>query len=252
MGRLHAVTIGHHEDFAALRQTLGGGALPTPGADIRAEWLQKDVPHFRALCEQLDVPVAAGFDEDIKAITAGLSEPGPFLAFAPGDTCPDNHRIEDDGSLRFFDFEFAGFRHALLDAAYFYLPFPTCWCVNRLPEPMVAMMETAYRRALAPGCPSALDDAIFLPALSWACGFWAVTTIHWGLEEALKADGQWGISSGRQRPPVRLGNFCRVAERAGTLPALAETARALARTLRALWEPETDEMPLYPPFRTAN
>lgn len=246
MGRLHAATIGRRAGLDRIRLEL---ANVTAQPEAPLEDYQKQIERFREQCTALGVMPASGFDADVEEVLRALvKESEPFLVFKPGDTCPDNHRLMDDGWARFFDFEFAGFGHALLDAAYFYMPFPTCWCVNRLPDEQIARMETIYRRELASGFPPALDDAVFLPALAAACAYWAMATLAWGMEGALKDDGKWGISTIRQRHPLRLENFAEVTERAGTLPAIAKTCRALAAHLRSLW-PDTEPMPVYPAFR---
>jgi hypothetical protein len=251
LGRMHARTAGRADAYARLRRSLGGreagdGCLTDGGREF-----VEGVGRLRATCGKLGVPVADGFDDEMESVRETLNAPGPFLTFAPGDTCPDNHRILADGSLRFFDFEFAGFRHALLDAAYLYLPFPTCWCVRRVPPALLPRLEAAYRDELARGVPEAADDAVFFPALVRACAYWAVTTLvaAWaaGLESALEKDDRWGLATVRQRHPLRLENVAGLAERHGELPAFARTARALSARLRALW-PDTDEMPLYTPF----
>jgi hypothetical protein len=250
MGRLHAVSAGRVAEFERVRRAIGGAERPAPGGTGNDDqgWRDNGMPAFVKACADLQIPVPSRFQAEAEAVIAGLHDAGPFLAFKPGDTCPDNHFLATDGGVRFFDFEFAGFGHALIDAAYFYLPFPTCWCVNRLPDAMVGRMEEAYRRELAVDCPAAADDAVFLPALARACAFWAVTTLSWTLEKALDEDRKWGISTVRQRHPLRLDNAAQVAERVGTLPAMAETFRALADALRVRW-PDTEPMPFYPAFR---
>lgn len=248
LGRLHALTVGGEAAWRRLRNEIGGSE--TAGEPEGARRLRESANPFCAQCESLGVPLAPGLDADLEAIERTLDNPGPFLAFAPGDTCPDNHRLLPGSRyLRFFDFEFAGFRHALLDAAYFHLPFPTCWCVSRLPEPLPLRIEAVYRAELVRGCPEASDDALFYPAMSHACAFWTIMTLSGDLESALKEDGRWGLSTLRQRHPLRLETFVRVARRFGHLPALTDTARALAEKLRALWPGPESEMPLYPPFR---
>ena len=248
MGRLHAVTASRRADFEAVRRSIGG-AERAVSSDDYAAWRTAAVPAMRRLCAELGVPVPEEFERETEAVIRVLvAEAEPFLVFKPGDTCPDNHFLADDGGVRFFDFEFAGFGHALIDAAYFYMPFPTCWCVNRLPDAMIARMETTYRREAAVGCPIIADDALFYPALAHACAYWAIETLQYNLENARENDGKWGISTVRQRFPLRLENFAQVAERAGVLPALSATALALAERLRVLW-PDTEPMPLYLAFR---
>lgn len=148
------------EDFLRLRQEVGGQEIVREPAG--EAWLREVVPPFRELCLAEGVAVPDGFEAEVKEMAGALDNPGSFLAFAPGDTCPDNNRLGGEGQyLRFFDFEFSGFLHALLDATYFHLPFPTCWCVNRLQDVLVERMTNAYRRELIAGCPEAAHDELF-------------------------------------------------------------------------------------------
>ncbi len=253
LGRLHAATAGaeREAEFTRLRLSLGG--RETAREREGGHWLREQVEVFRRLCDAVGVAPASGFDEEVAAVQASLDDPGPFLAFAPCDTCPDNHKLMPDGSLRLFDFEFSGFRHALLDASYLRVPFPTCWCVNRLPAEVVDDLEAAYREELARGCPEASDDAVFAREMLRACAYWALSTVTWGWEKYLEEDSRWGLATVRQRHLVRLENLVSLSERAGGagLPAIADTARQLRGALGGRWLPGLEEMPLYPPFRGA-
>jgi len=246
MGRLHTATAGCEGEWVRRRASFGAAEQEREREGVR--WLRENVVPFQAQCEALGVTLAAGFETEIAQVRATLDAPGPFLTFTPGDTCPDNHRFVTEDALCFFDFEFGGFRHALLDAAYLRAPFPSCWCVNRLPVDLTPRLEATYRAELVAGCPEAADDALFIPALVSANAYWAIASVSWSLEEALKEDDQWGLSTVRQRHPLRLANFAEISEQFGVLPALAATARALEAKLRALWA-DGELMPLYQPFR---
>ncbi len=247
LGRLHAATVGREDEWRRIRNSIGGAEKTREPEGTR--WLRENVGRFREQAQALGVPVAAGFDEEAAVIGRTLDEPGPFLSFSPGDTCPDNHRLVPGDYLRFFDFEFAGFRHALLDAAYLRVPFPTCWCVNRVPPGLVPRLEAAYRAELIAGCPEAADDSLFYTALCHACASWTVTSLSWGLKPALEKDDQWGIATQRQRHLLRLETFTDLADRSGCLAVMRETARMLSEALRALWPEPEMRMPIYPPFR---
>ncbi len=247
LGRMHAATIGKEAEFALLRDGLSPRTIQERSRI--GDWLTDEIPKFRAACETLGVSLHPGADTDIAAIASAIEEPGPFLAFSPGDTCPDNHRMLNDG-MRLFDFEWCEYRHALIDMVYTRVPFPTCWCVNRLPAGLSGRLETAYRTELVTGCPEAADDALFSQALVALCGYWTTRTLAWSLAGALEKDETWGISSLRPRVMLRLDTLVAASEQFGRLPSLAATASALAKKLRSLWPPEA-EMPLYPPFRSA-
>lgn len=250
LGRLHARTLGGEADWRRVRNAVGGREMIREREGVR--WIRENVEPFVKNCAALGVPLANGFEDEVAAVRQTFdASNGPFDAFAPCDTCPDNNRIEEGGRLRFFDFEFGGFRHALLDAAYLHLPFPTCWCVNRLPKDLPDELETVYRRELASSCPEARSEAVFHAAMNQAVAYWTVASVSWSIKDALQENGTWGISTVRQRHPFRLENFADRADRFGHLPALSATCRALAAHLRELWPEDDTAMPLYPPFRDA-
>ncbi|HEU0053237.1 MAG TPA: hypothetical protein VFQ39_08665, partial [Longimicrobium sp.] len=203
-------------------------------------------------CELLAVRVAPGLGEEARAVAEAMRSPGPLDAFTPGDTCPDNHSLAG-GRIRFYDFEFSAFRPALLDAAYFRVPFPTCWCVSRVPGDLAARMDDAYRAAAAPAFPAIADEAFYRREMAHALACWLLVTLNFvpiaglHLEGALAEDKPWGPVSLRQRHVHRLESFAATAEGWGRLPALAETARALAARLRERWPGA--EMPDYAAFR---
>jgi hypothetical protein len=249
MGRLHAATAGHAAGLSTLRAELAPHMEwpPDIGPSAR-DWQDEDLPKFREGLAALEVTPAAGFDAETAEVARLLNMPGPFLAFAPGDTCPDNHRLFPDG-VRFFDFEFSEFRHALLDGAYPVVPFPTCWCVSRFPEGLPRRMVAAYRDELVKGCPEAADDTRFVPSLAAATAAWAITSVGWSLAKALETDERWGISTIRQRHVHRMETFAALSAETDCFPAIGETCREAATRLRERWG-EEGEMPLYPPWRS--
>lgn len=250
LGRMHAATMGEDKRYAAMRRELAGEGAKPPGADMVRAWLSPGLADFREACDAIHLPISAACATELTSLEDIVAEPGPFLAFSVGDTCPDNHRYVRGAtdSVRFYDMEFGGFQHALLDAAYLWMPFSTCWCVARLPDELPPRLEAAYRAELVRGCPAASDHDVFGRAMTEACATWFVLTVAWSLRGVLERDDQWGISTVRQRFPLRATNFARVARRSGHLPHLSALAERLAERLRAMWGEEAD-MPLYQPFR---
>jgi hypothetical protein len=246
LGRMHAATIGHGEEFARLRQQLGPSAPNDRTA--QAEQAREGFQNLQSGCEALGIVVPRAATVEAEMVAATMQDPGPFLAYTHGDPCPDNDRL-DDGHLRLFDFEFGGFRHALLDGVYGRAPFPTCWCVNRLPSHLPAAMEAAYRAELIQGCPQASNEALFASAVVAACTYWMLVTLSWHLSDAREKDDEWGISTIRQRILTRLDSFAATADEFRSFPSLSAVSRALAAKLRSVWPPEADAMPLYPAFR---
>lgn len=89
-----------------------------------------------------ELPPLAGQGDDLDAILAELAEPGDFLALSGGDACPDNERVTSE-RVRLIHLEAATFRHALVDAAYYVIPFPNCWCWRACPR---RWRRTCWRR----------------------------------------------------------------------------------------------------------
>ncbi|MGH2599482.1 MAG: hypothetical protein ACRDJ9_08855, partial [Dehalococcoidia bacterium] len=246
IGRINGRTVGRAAEYRAIRTGIGpgdGAALPPAGS------LQDAFSTVAALAEGVGAELPPGADGECRAVIAALEQPGPFLAFSPSDICPDNNRCYDDGRLRLFDFEGGGLRHALLDGAYCRLALPTCWCVNRVPEPLRVRMEARYRTELAEGCPLARDDAVFGSAMLDACAAWLLWSTNWLLPRVMEEDRPFGPATARQCILLRLDLFATMAEAAGRLEALGGLSRRLAAQLRRRWPPETGEMPLYPAFQ---
>jgi hypothetical protein len=247
LGRMHAVTAGRTGEYLALRASLG----PDP---------QAPVPDMLALlekmagpCRQLGLTLSPEVVREVTLAARRISvDPGPFAAYSHGDACPDNNRILQNEKLqnevRLIDFEFGTVRHALADGVYGRVPFPTCWCVNRLPPEITRGMELVYRTELIRGIPEAADDRLFDEAVVAACARWLVWTSGDPLAESLVKDDQWGIAGMRQRLVYRLALFAETVEEKGGCPALGELAGRLAASLRQRWGEES-EMPLYPAFR---
>ncbi|MBO0858152.1 MAG: phosphotransferase [Chloracidobacterium sp.] len=240
VGRMHALTIGKQAEFERIRGGLGPRrSNPPDDGGKRLAKLLSD------MAQVVGVETTWGIAEELRGVTRNLVEPGPFLAYLHHDPCPDNCLITDDG-LKLIDFEFGGYGHALGDGIYGRIHFPTCWCVNRLPQHIPPKMEDAYRAELVKGCPEAVDDERFYRATVEAC---AACIINSHNAMTLQADHRWGISTTRQRALLRFDIFWKMTENYGHLKAVGATIHSIANKLRAQWPAEADAMPYYPAFR---
>lgn len=242
-GRLHALTMQHSDEFARLRESLG------PSVWLRDDgcytWIA-DV--FHTAVTTLDIAPLAGVEEELEHVKEALAQPGPFRTFIQGDSCPDNCLYTPKG-LYLIDFEGAIVSHALREGLYGRMHFPTCWCVYRLPEPVIERMEQVYRAELVKGCPVAADDVLYYRAVVDVCAFWIMDGFRtFSLSKLLQQD-RWIIAaSDRQRFMTRATIFVRTAERFGHLPALCGTMRIMLDRLHALWGIDETAMAYYPAF----
>ncbi len=244
LGALHTDTIGQEVRFTRLWHTLipQGGSVPH-----EAERLAEQILLLQRHVERLGARVEPAFLEEVATTLIALYTPGPFWAYLHGDPCPDNV-VYTGAQVRLIDFECGHFGHALCDGTYGRMLFPTCWCANRLPETVVAQMETVYRTALVPRCPAAADERLFADALVDACGYWVLRTLVRHLPQALDEDRLWGIATIRPRLVTRLEAFITTSEAYHRLPAMRGTAHRVLEALRRRW-PATPPLPLYPAFR---
>jgi hypothetical protein len=231
LGKLHAATRGRLSDLQALRDELG---VTTTAADpFVTMWPTRNLPVLPGLCAELGATWTDAAQQDLDRVVEAIAEAGPFLALSQGDTCPENHRLHN-GGVRFLDFEFSGFRHALLDAAFLWLPFPTCQHVARLPKEHLMQADAAYRAAL--GLPDGRFSAQMLHARAW----WTMLSLGAYLRQALEADRTIGSASMRQRLVLWLDTFVDGCQEADQLEALSTIARKLGTTLRMLWGPAVE------------
>jgi len=246
LGRIHAATAGRFSGFRQLRRGLG----PATGRSLFAsdrEQLVGAFAQFAALAAQFALDAPAALHAEGEAVAALLNEPGEFDAFSPSDACPDNNRYRE-GRLTLFDFEGAGFAHALLDAAYLRLALPTCWCVARLPDELPGRLEALYRSAVVRGCPAAADGETFRSAMLAACAAWLVWATNRMVPRLREQDVVSGPATGRRQVISRLRMFAAMATDAGRIECLGGLADRFAAALERAWPAEATGLPLYPAF----
>jgi hypothetical protein len=243
LGRLHTDTLGKEAEFAELFKIISPSAKPTrPSTRVTV-----NIRKHQSILEGLGIQPESNWLHDLEAINEALNDSSEFLAYIHADACPDN--VLDTGKgLRLIDFETGHFGHALIDAAYGRMMFPTCWCANQLPHTMVQQMENTYRAILSQHCSIAEDDKIFEAALANACGYWLLDTLTRHFEYALEKDWDWGISKIRQRILARLEVFIMTSQEFNQLPGLCSTSSRLLDLLRQRWL-DVSPLPFYPAFQ---
>ncbi len=107
-------------------------------------------------------------EDDLERVRHAIIRPGPFPSLIHGDLCPDNNRIYGDNAVLWTS-KWQGSTHCLIDAAFFTVPFPTCWCVAALDVADAEPALNAYREELSKGLPQVCDDTVWLPARGGKC-----------------------------------------------------------------------------------
>ncbi len=127
--------------------------------------------------------------------------------------------------------EIARYTHALLEGVYCRMPFPTCWCVYRLPETLIQRMEARYRAELSQGCPAAANEALFYRGVVEACMTWALSfhRMMRPLGKMLEQDRCLVALTDRQRFLLYLNAAAHASEVFGHLPSIGRAYRARIR-----------------------
>jgi hypothetical protein len=247
IGRMHAQTAGQAARYLEIRTALGPAPQWITNIGQIDEW---DRQHMQVVLETFGVQPQSGFYDELETVWHTVRTPGPFTAYIHSDACPDNcHWVADD--LRLLDFERGHYGHAFNDGIYAHIPFPSCWCANRLPEGVAQKAEAAYRAELVKGCPEADNDDLFYSTLVSVCihRIFDILFRHGLVEgEPFDQDQKWGISTIGQRCLMWFGQVATLAERFGYFPKIGATARNMVEIFRARW-PDVEDMPYYPAFR---
>ncbi len=257
LARVHLASFERAEEYARSRARFG---VPAQGEGIAHDVRTKLVPALADLDPGLATAVGDAALAAVDWIEEVLAEPS-WQAYSPNDCCPDNNHVDADDTVRLFDLEFGGFRHALLDLAYVRTVMPTCWCVRRLPDGLPDMLVDRYRRRLAEAGRdvadiSGVDGTDFGAALDASSAYWALWSLAWMTPRTLGAEGaerrrfeEWAfdLPSHRELFVLRLENLADAARRQPRLAPLGDLADTVRAVTRKAWS-GVGLLPIYPAF----
>lgn len=226
-GELAALTTGRGAAFEAC--LIRSGASPI---DQRSAEAQATLAMMRRL-DALGLPLGRPVEADLETAFGVLQAAGPFQAFSNGD-CEANNFLTEGGEGRLIDFEAAGFRHALVDAAALHVPGPA-WLTVAGPSQQ-AELEQIYRTALATGVAAAEDDAVFGLGMAAAC----LTRACERLTRFARLEDRPSGEPSRLQMVSALEAAADAASRHRRLPHLAGWARRAGAWLRRRW-PDADQ-----------
>ena len=238
LAALHGATSGCQESHSAiLRSGFPSAVIPPPAH----RWIESVARAPHAL-------LGGDFPEDeAELILEHIRQPGCWQALVHGDPCPDNVLHAGDGRAILVDFEFARPGHALFDAAYWRMGFPTCWCAGTVPADVMHRVCQAYRAGIVDVVPDANSDDAFRRESAIIDAAWLLDSLAWLLKGALAEDGMWGRATNRSRIMTYLRQAVHSAEAVGILPRLRSLATAWQEDLRCRW-PDTMPLSDFPAF----
>ncbi|MYT29134.1 hypothetical protein GTY73_09915 [Streptomyces sp. SID8354] len=212
-------------------------------------WIERNGEEFLAVLDAVHVAAPAGLAAELGHLTAAEHR---FPALTPGDSCPYNALLAPNG-VRLIDFEGAGFQSVFLTAAYCRSPFPSCWCVCRIPDAVAAAAERTYRAEVAAVYPELGEEAVWEAGMRWATAVWTVDATAYWLPRVVAGDGP--LHPRQPTGPTRRQVLRYRWERAeaalagGDFRAVGETAGVLLRRIGEGWA--VPPLPLYPAFAGA-
>ncbi|MFZ2176858.1 MAG: kinase [Rhodococcus sp. (in: high G+C Gram-positive bacteria)] len=230
LGRMHAATVGREEDFTAL---LRRAEVTHYGNTVTAQ-VGRAVERVPGMLSSiLGIEVSADITDEVLR-GAKLFESRRFRAFSPSDLCPDNIIVNDEG-VRFLDYEWGGFRDAMLDIAYALVSFPGCLCSIELSEDRAQAMIEAWRAEVVGMWPALADDNVLASRMVEAQLIWVWLSTYLFLpvnHSRIAAVREHQLSVPRSVALTqRWDKLARSADRAGNA-VVAEHARAVADALR--------------------
>ena len=249
LGLLHAQT------FQGEPRTANQANLPHARKPIQERWEQ-----VKASAAQLGLPTPQGVDQDIAEIIKTLADTSAYFALSSGDPSVVNCKVIN-GSVRFFDFETACLRHALVDAAVLHFFYPTGGPAWRLSDGMALQIESVYRTELARVCPAATEDASFCGGIAAAGAAWIILRMaRLPLVDAGPDRDTWQLlppdwsgpipTRSRRRQLVSIiETWISLASRANALGALSTWCERITGALRDRWPEAREELPFYPAFK---
>jgi len=232
LARLHAFSASKVDAYERLRERLGP---MRSGDEYGPHELSKLVDGVRAACQAVAMELRTPAEDDMRRAFEVIDSPS-FRVLSHGDACPDNTRT-DGAKMRFIDFWVARPRDAVLDGAYARAPFPTCWCVRRIPERIVLAMEDRYRSVVRAALPELNEGSVFHRRLVAALVLWFAEIIRWYVPHALEDDEFFyrDVHTRRQGIVLRWETLRAAAGQIGVFSDFTQFADDLVERLRDAW-----------------
>jgi hypothetical protein len=229
----------------------------------RIKWNEEDlIPKLELVCKAFDIPFTNEVKQEAMDVIKISLSPGDFYVLTHGDICPDNvFDHEDKDELQLIDFEWVRPGSSLLDATYFRMNFPTCWCAKALPESIVDELESLYRETITSKIRASLDEGKYNENYVAACGFWLLSSMPFALRIMDKdecwssgpvpTDSLWKPEANLARPRFisRLQAFIQISKEHDYLPHLRLAAEAMLAKAYEKWD-DAKPLDLYPAFQS--
>jgi thiamine kinase-like enzyme len=227
----------------------------------RIKWYQEELPtKLEVVCDWLGIHFTNDLKQEASYVIEKSLSPGDFYVLTHGDICPDNvFDHEDKDELQLIDFEWVRPGSSLLDATYFRMNFPTCWCAKALPEDVILELESLYRQEIASKIEASLDDRKYTENYVAACCFWLLSSMSF-VARIMDKDDCWPsgpvpvdslwkpeLNLARPRFISRLQAFIQVSKQHDLLPNLRLASEQMLAKVYEKWD-DAKPLDLYPAF----
>lgn len=255
LGKMHAQTAGKLDLFNSILNKIYPQTL-------RIHFLKEsDIALVLEQLTQLLGKFSTKLNNELQEIYDFAKSPNDFSVLLHGDICPDNVFYENN-QMRFIDFEYSDFGHALIDAVYLRMCMPSCWCSKAVPDAIRDRLEIIYRNQLKTKLTVTDNDSLYTKQLVYACAYWIIRCIRTLADLELinheyicpsgpvDADSIWEPEKNAFRPRIlsRLKSFTTLAEATAYLPNFTSTCFSLLTKLKTTW-PYTNLIDLFPVFK---
>lgn len=244
LGKIHARTLGHIEDFQQIRRQYPGSMV------IRYPIQQMDesLENFVQFPKNLGLGPIQDWEESVEKIRKIIQMPGDFLAFTHGDATPTNG-FYPQSQIRLFDLETAGFRHILLDGVFAQMRYLNTMWACHIPISLQKKSLEIYREEFLSYGSANITESLFEEAFLACCFSWLASLFVF-YPSVIIQDRYWGRATIRQRLIAGLENFIFWAQTKNLFPALVEGTIQIKNQLTQQWSDSDLKIPFYEAFKS--
>ncbi len=253
--RARAALMAFHQALARLHGATAGleSAWQARVADAQAVFASRHRVHrFNDALDALPdrfrsagVSITDAFARECADVAQTLADPGPWCVFTHGDGTPANASFDGE-TLRLFDFETGGFRHACVDGSFPVVRWLHSIWAQGIPGDLCQDLRRTYRDELARWLPEAagaeFEQGLVACSIAWLAGLLA-------LPDLFERDKKWGAITFRERALAGLAALAQLTHETGCFRCIGDGAQTSLEHWSECWSMPVAPLPIYPALR---